>query len=118
MATDRSFIEYVLEQAGLPEALTYRKMFGEYGLYCDGKFVAVAADNTLFLKPTEAGRRLLPSVAEGRPYPGAKPWFVIDETLDDPDLLRRLLVATAAELPLPGRKAGPSRRSGPGPRRG
>ncbi|MFT4249585.1 MAG: TfoX/Sxy family protein [Pseudomonas sp.] len=113
MATDRSFIEYVCEQAGLSAALTYRKMFGEYGLYCDRTFVAVAADNTLFLKPTEAGRRLLPSVSEGRPYPGATLWFVIDEALDEPGLLRRLLVATAAELPPPKFKAkAQSRKSG------
>lgn len=115
MATDRSFVEYVREQAGLPEALTYRKMFGEYGLYCDGKFVAVVADNSLFLKPTEAGRRLLPVVTEGRPYPEARPWFVIDEALDAPDLLRRLLMATAAELPPPKPKA---KRPGSGPRCG
>jgi TfoX/Sxy family transcriptional regulator of competence genes len=117
MATDQSFVEYVLEQAGLPETLTYRKMFGEYGFYCDGKFVAIAADNTLFLKPTEAGHRLLPDVVEGPPYPGAKPWLVIDEALDDPGLLRRLMMATAAELPMLKPKNGPGKRSGSGPKR-
>ncbi|WP_140718599.1 TfoX/Sxy family protein [Pseudomonas sp. Hp2] len=115
MATDPGFIEYIREQADLPQRLTCRKMFGEYGLYCDGKFVAVAADNSLFLKPTEAGRRLLPSMTEGKPYPGAKAWFVVDEVLDDPDLLRRLILATAAELPVPTPRAGAAgKRRSPG----
>lgn len=101
MATDRGFIEYVHEQAGLGDLLAYRKMFGEYGLYLDGKIVAVAADNRVFLKPTPAGRALLPTVVEAPPYPGAKNWLVIDEFLDDTDLLQRVLRATADELPAP-----------------
>ncbi|MEI6762476.1 MAG: hypothetical protein WCO22_18705 [Betaproteobacteria bacterium] len=34
-------------------------------------------------------------------YPGGKPWLRIGEDLDDRDLLRRLFVVTAAEVPLP-----------------
>ena len=105
MATDRDFIEYVHEQSGLGGELTYRKMFGEYGVYLGGKIVAVAADNRFFLKPTVAARALLPTVVESPPYPGAKNWLVIDEYLDDTDLLQRLLRTTAAELPSPKAKA-------------
>lgn len=101
MATDRDFIEYVHEQAGLGGALAYRKMFGEYGIYFDGKIVALAADNRLFLKPTEAGRALLPTVVEAPPYPEAKNWLVIDEYIDDTELLQRLIRSTADALPAP-----------------
>ncbi|MFT3756266.1 MAG: TfoX/Sxy family protein [Pseudoxanthomonas sp.] len=101
MATDRDFIEYVHEQSGLADALTYKKMFGEYGIYLDGKIVALAADNRCFLKPTDAGRALLTTVAEAPPYPGAKNWFVIDEYLDDSERLQRLFRATADALPVP-----------------
>lgn len=100
MATEHSFVEYVCEQADTP-ALVCRKMFGEYALYLGDKVVALACDNSLYLKPTEAGRKLLASVVEGRPYPGAKPHFLIDEALDEPELLQRLLQATAAGLPAP-----------------
>lgn len=110
MATDRDFIDYVLEQAGLGSGFAHRKMFGEYGLYLDGKFVAVAADNRLFLKPTAAGRVLLPTVVEAPPYPGARAWLVIDEYLDDTDLLPRLLRATADALPAP--KPKPAKKTG------
>ena len=115
MATDQDFVDYVLEQSGLADALTFKRMFGEFGFYLDGRFVAVAADNMLFLKPTDAARALLTVVTEGRPYPGARPWLLLDEALDDPELLRRLLLATAAALPPQAEKsaaaAGPTPRS-------
>jgi TfoX/Sxy family transcriptional regulator of competence genes len=101
MSTDTDFIEYVHEQAGLGGALTSKKMFGEYGIYFDGKIVAVAADNSLFLKPTDAGRVLLPNVVEAQPWPEAKAWFVLDEFLDDTELLQKLIRATADALPAP-----------------
>ena len=67
MATDSDFIGYIHEQAGLEERLTHKRMFGEYGIYLDGKVVAFACDNSLFLKPTDAARVLLPTVTPGRP---------------------------------------------------
>src|SRR5690606_9440273 len=70
MATDPQFLQYVLEQAGLGAALAARRMFGEYGFYLDGRFVAVAADNQLLLKPTAEARALLPDASEAPPYPG------------------------------------------------
>jgi len=101
MATDSSFIDHVCDQAGLGAQLSHRKMFGEYALYLEGKVVAFACDNSLFLKPTEAGRALLKREPDALPYPQAKPHFRIDDALDDPPLLRRLLQATAEQLPLP-----------------
>ena len=105
MTTDADFIEYVREQAGLGPGLTHRRMFGEYALYLDGKVVAFACDNSLLLKPTEAGRAPLPTLTLGRPYPEAKDYYVLDEFLDDPDLLRRALIATAEALPAPTSRA-------------
>jgi len=101
MATDPQFLQYVLEQAGLGAALAARRMFGEYGFYLDGRFVAVAADNQLLLKPTAEARALLPDASEAPPYPGARPWLRLDGALEEPELLRRLLRATGAALPLP-----------------
>lgn len=105
MATDASYVQYLCEQAGLERELTYRKMFGEYALYLEGKPVAFACDNQLFLKPTEEGRALLPGVREHPAYPGGKPYFLLGEEIDDRELLRRVLRVTAAALPLPRPKA-------------
>lgn len=104
MATDRDFIAYVHEQAALGVRLTDKRMFGEYAVYLDGKVVAFACDNSLLLKPTDAGLTLIPRLVEGRPYPEAKVHYVIDEYLDDTGLLQGLLQATADALPEPGRR--------------
>ncbi len=105
MSTDASFIAHVAEQAGFGPLLTHRKMFGEYALYLHGKVVGFACDNQLFLKPTPAGAAVLGQPVEGFPYPGAKPHWLIDATLDDPPLLHRLLACTADALPAPKPKA-------------
>ena len=105
MATDSDFIEYIHEQVGLGGRLTHKRMFGEYALYLDEKVVAFACDNSLLLKPTAQGRALLPRLTLGKPYPEAKDYYVLDEFLDDTDLLRQFLQATADALPAPKPKA-------------
>ena len=101
MASDQSFVDYVCEQADLGAALSFRKMFGEYALYLEGKVVALVCDNQLFVKPTDAGRALLGSVLERPAYPGGKPQFLVEHALDDRELLKRLLLLTADALPPP-----------------
>ncbi len=102
MSTQQGTVDYILEQSAAAGTVTARKMFGEFGLYCDGKIMALVCDDQLFIKPTEAGRAYLGTVTEGEPYPGAKPYFQIDGDLwDDADWLAGLVRVTAAELPLP-----------------
>lgn len=101
MASDQDFVDYVLDQVAGAGRLSSRKMFGEYALYLDGKVVALVCDNQLFVKPTAAGRGLLVEPKEGLPYPGAKPWLVVDEALEDGEFVATLLRATAKELPQP-----------------
>lgn len=101
MATKQDFVEHVQSQSGLGHELSFRKMFGEYALYLQGKVIALACDNQLYLKPTTQGRALLGKVSEHPPYPGAKPHLLIDEQLEDRDLLGRLFQVTADALPIP-----------------
>ena len=54
MATDKKFIETVIEKLQ-PLEITAKPMFGEYGLYHQGKNFALVCDNTLFVKITAAG---------------------------------------------------------------
>ena len=101
MASQRSTVDYIVEQMGGPGRVSARKMFGEYGLFCDGKMVALVCDDQLFVKPTAAGRAMLGEVTEGSPYPSAKPYFVIaGEHWDDADWLTELIRRSAAELPV------------------
>lgn len=104
MASDLSFVDYVCEQAGLGSSMSFRKMFGEYALYIDGKVVALVCDNKVFVKPTAEGEKLLGQFAMASPYPGAKAHIRIDDVLDDRDLLNKLLDVTARTLPEPKAK--------------
>ncbi len=106
MASSQDFVDYVCEQARLPGRLSFKKMFGEYALYVDGKVVALVCDNQVFVKPTEAGRQLLRAVVEAPPYPGAKPHYQVTELLDDHELFSRLLLSTVGSLPTPKPKPG------------
>ena len=81
--------------------ITYRKMFGEYGIYCDDKLVAVVCDNRLFIKPTEEGRVFIGNVVESPPYSGAKLYFLVEDRFEDRGWLSHLIRLTAAALPQP-----------------
>jgi DNA transformation protein len=72
MSTQPSTIDYLLEQLASAGSVSARKMFGEYGLYCDGKIVALVCDDQFFLKPTPEGRAFLGEAVDEQPaYGGA-----------------------------------------------
>lgn len=100
MASSLDFVEYVCEQIGDAGEITYKKMFGEYGIYCNGKIVGVICDNQFFVKKTEAGASIYPDCEEAAPYTGAKAHFVID-SVDDRKLMAEFISATYNELPIP-----------------
>ena len=100
MGTDKGTIERLLSALAPIEPVA-RAMFGEYGLYVDGRMAAMVCDDTLFVKATDAGRAIAPSLTEGMPYPGAKPALRIEAADWNADWLPDLLTATAAVLPAP-----------------
>ncbi len=58
MGSSPEFHDFVLDQlSGLGE-LRSRKMFGEYGLYCDDLFFAIVADEALWLKVDDGNRSM------------------------------------------------------------
>ena len=107
MATSQSTIDFILDQLASLPSVRARKMFGEYGLYCDEKLVGLVCDNQLFVKITPAGKALVGErYAEGEPYPGAKPSLVVSaDDLENEGRLSELIRVTAAGLLPPKRKA-------------
>jgi TfoX/Sxy family transcriptional regulator of competence genes len=101
MASELEFVEYVCDQMSEAGRITYRKMFGEFAIYCDGKLVGLVCDDRLFVKPTPGGRAFIGAPVEAPPYPGAKPSFPIEDRLDDREWLTGLVEVTARELPTP-----------------
>jgi TfoX/Sxy family transcriptional regulator of competence genes len=98
MASDLSFVEFVVDQMAEDCAVTYRKMFGEFGLYSGGTLFGLICDNRLFVKPTNAGRAFIAKVVEAPAYPGARPSFLIEDQIDDPAWLSELVRITTREL--------------------
>ncbi len=104
MASDKEFLEFIVNQIQYGAVITYRMMFGEYVMYADEKLFALVCDNKLFIKPTDGGRTFIKNVKEAPPYPGAKPCFLIEEQVEDSKWLSKLVKITSAELPEPKAK--------------
>lgn len=101
MASDKDMVEFIAEQMDEAGDITYRSMFGEYGIYCDAKIIGLICDNKLFIKPTIIGREFIGNVVEAPPYPGAKNYFLIEKELEDSEWLSELVRLSVTELPLP-----------------
>ena len=98
MASSKDFVQFVTEQCGGAGEITARKMFGDYGIYCDGKIFGLICDDRFYLKPTEAVRPLLRAVEMRPPYDGAKYYFDVAD-VDDRDYLSMLVRETCKTLP-------------------
>lgn len=111
MSSDLNFVEFVTEQMRGAGSISFRKMFGEYAVYCDKKVVALICDNQLFVKPTESGRAFIGDVIEAPPYPGASMYFLIDDSFEDDEWISELIRITAKQLPLPKPKRPKTKKS-------
>ena len=101
MASDQKFVDFVTDQIKRAGEITAKKMFGEYGIYADGKIFGLICDNKLFIKPTKSGREFIGDVVESPPYPGAQPSFLIEEKIEDSEWLSKLVRISVKELPEP-----------------
>jgi TfoX/Sxy family transcriptional regulator of competence genes len=101
MASDKKFVEYVVDQLEHVGTITSKSMFGEYVVYSDGKLFGLICDNKLFIKPTPGGRAFIKNVVEAPPYPGAKNSFLIEEKLEDREWISELVRISVKELPEP-----------------
>ena len=110
MATDQEFVDFLADQMEGAGDISFKKMFGEYALYCDGKVVALVCDNQLFVKPTPGGRAHIGDPVEAPPYPGAKMYFLIEDDFEDREWIAALIRLTARGLPPPKPKAKKPRR--------
>jgi DNA transformation protein and related proteins len=50
---DDSFVEYICDQLMDFEIVTYKPMFGGYGLYCGDAFFGIVFDGRLYFKTNE-----------------------------------------------------------------
>ena len=97
MASHQDFVDYVAEQLRESGSIRSRKMFGEYGLYCDDIFFAVICDDQLFIKITPAGEAAFPDLPKVPPYEGARDYIWVED-VDDRDTMTTLTRLTCLAL--------------------
>ncbi len=75
-------------------------MFGEYGLYADGKIVGFICDNQLLIKPTPQSLKLEDMCEKDHAYPGSKLYYMVsEEQLDAPEVFCDVMFDIAAATP-------------------
>jgi TfoX/Sxy family transcriptional regulator of competence genes len=99
MASDLNFVQYVADQIQTGGEVAYKKMFGEYQVYLNGKPVVLVCDNTAFVKMLDCVKPLLENAETGFPYPGAKECYVVNP--DDSDLLSKVAMVLEKNVPAP-----------------
>ena len=103
MASDKSYLDFILEQLSELEEVTYRAMMGEYVIYYRGKIIGGIYDNRLLVKPVKSAAALMPEARRELPYEGAKEMLLVEE-LDKKEFLVTLFRAMYEELPAPKKK--------------
>jgi TfoX/Sxy family transcriptional regulator of competence genes len=100
MASSSAFVDRVLKSVSGAGSITAKKMFGEYGVYCEEKIVALICDDQFFVKRTEEGYSFWGEHEEAPPYKGAKPLLVLsEEDLRKKARLVKLIQLTYQHLP-------------------
>ena len=103
MASNKAYLDFILEQLSELDEITCRAMMGEYILYYRGKIIGGIYDNRLLVKPVPSAVSLMPSARYELPYEGAKEMLLVDN-LDSKEFLSNLFHAMHEELPAPKKK--------------
>ena len=100
MASDREYLDFILEQLSGLDGITYKQMMGEYILYYHGKIIGGIYDNRFLVKPTKSAAERMPDADRELPYEGAKEMLLVNN-VDNREFLTELVTAMAEELPAP-----------------
>jgi TfoX/Sxy family transcriptional regulator of competence genes len=101
MASDRNYLDYVLQQLSGLDEITYRPMMKEFIIYYQGIVVGGIYDNRFLLKYTKSVKKLFPDAVLETPYDGARKMLAADT--DDKDMLERIIKTIKDDL-LPNKK--------------
>lgn len=106
MSTSPDFMNFVYDQVAGAGNVRYKKMFGEYMLYCDDVPVLLICDDTVYVKQIPAAdvvftaHNITPE--RGTPYPDAREHYVLD--IENSDLTIDMVRELARVLPKPAKK--------------
>ena len=98
MASNREYLDFILEQLSGLANITYRAMMGEFILYYRGKIIGGIYDDRFLVKPTKSALAMMPDADREIPYVGAKEMLLVDN-VDNREFLTELVTAMYDELP-------------------
>ena len=98
MASNKDYLQFILEQLSELEEITYRAMMGEYILYYRGKIVGGIYDDRLLVKPVKSAITYMPAARYELPYDGAKEMLLVED-VDNREFLTGLFQTMFEELP-------------------
>jgi TfoX/Sxy family transcriptional regulator of competence genes len=100
MATQKETADFILHKLRDSTRFSVRAMFGEYAIYANGKVAGFICDDLLYIKIVPASKDLEPICEKGPPYPGAKPYYIVEEVqLSTIENLPNILTAVANSAP-------------------
>ena len=103
MASTKEYYEFIADMLSGIDGISFRKMMGEYIVYCRGKIVGGIYDDRFLVKPTKIARDMMPDAAEETPYEGAKKMLLVDN-VEDREFLGKLFDKMVGELPAPKKR--------------
>ena len=99
MASEKEYLEFIMEQLSDLDDVTYRAMMGEYIIYHKGKIVGGIYDDRFLVKSTKSALAMMPEAEKALPYEGAKEMLLVDK-VEDRTFLQKLIEAIYEELPV------------------
>ncbi len=103
MASDKEYLDFILEQLSGLEEVSWRAMMGEYIIYYRGRVIGGVYDNRFLVKPTKTALAMMPEAERELPYEGAREMLLVDN-VDNRAFLRELIEAMYDELPTSTKK--------------
>ncbi len=103
MASDKEYLDYIMEQLSELEDVSWRAMMGEYIIYYRGKVIGGVYDNRFLVKPVKSALSMMPEAVFELPYEGAKEMLLVDN-VENRGFLRELIESMYEELPASKRK--------------
>ena len=100
MATSREYALFVENLFRGVEGFSMKRMFGEYGIYLQGRVLGFLCDEQILLQDTPTARKLLPDAERKELFPGSK-LFIIFSDEGNHHLLQSVAQAMWEELPVP-----------------
>ncbi len=103
MSSSADFVQFVADQVSDAGDISYRKMFGEYMLYCDERPVLLICDDTVYVKqiPETLSVFMLYDISPDSdiPYRGGRPHYILD--IENIDMSTEMVRVLARITPLP-----------------